>query len=330
MIHRPKSLVAILAVLVAALLPLKGWLATQAEDAGNQFQPPNEGQRLSAIGSARSLSSQMQRALNPSAFDPIPAPGPSDWLANHAESGQTFDQYLRERPNRPDRRRNKIYLQPLGDFDQTKSPDLKELQAFANAFFQLDVSVLPPVALTGLPIKSRMRANGLRQLLSTDVLKWCEGRLPEDAFCLLAITMQDLYPDESWNFVFGQASLGNRVGVYSFARYATGFYGDVDGDNQPSLMLLRSCKVLAHETGHMFGIKHCIFFHCLMNGSNHLQESDQQPVHVCPVCLRKLHAAIGFDVVRRYDQLKDFSKAASWQDELDWLENRIKQLTAPP
>jgi archaemetzincin len=31
--------------------------------------------------------------------------------------------------------------------------------------------------------------------------------------------MEDLYPEPSWNFVFGQASLNERVGVYSFARY---------------------------------------------------------------------------------------------------------------
>jgi bacterioferritin len=37
--------------------------------------------------------------------------------------------------------------------------------------------------------------------------------------------------------------------------------------------LRRSCKVLAHEIGHMFGLSHCVFFHCLMNGSNSLAES---------------------------------------------------------
>src|SRR2546428_10758471 len=29
-----------------------------------------------------------------------------------------------------------------------------------------------------------------------------------------------------------------------------------------------------------FGIQHCIFFNCLMNGSNHLDESDRRPLHV--------------------------------------------------
>jgi hypothetical protein len=29
------------------------------------------------------------------------------------------------------------------------------------------------------------------------------------------------------------------------------------------------CKVLAHETAHLFGLAQCIFFNCVTNGSNH-------------------------------------------------------------
>jgi archaemetzincin len=35
--------------------------------------------------------------------------------------------------------------------------------------------------------------------------------------------MEDLYPDPAWNFVFGQASLRERVEVFSFARYDPAF-----------------------------------------------------------------------------------------------------------
>ena len=322
-------LIAAIGVLVAGAVLLRGWLGTQADDATGTFSPPNERGRLSAIGSTRSLDRTMQRALQPEGFfAPIPVPGSSDWLANHREDGQTFEQFARGMTNRPDQTRSKLYLQPLGEFDPATSPDLKQVQAFAKSFFQLDVQVLPKVELAGLPIKSRLRDSGLRQLLSTDVLRWCEGRLPPDAYCLLAVTMEDLYPDERWNFVFGQASLNNRVGVYSFARYVPGFYGDSAGSDA-SLTLRRSCKVLAHETGHMFGIKHCIYFHCLMNGSNHLDESDLQPLHVCPVCLRKLQSSVGFDVAKRYQSLEEFSQQAGWDDEADWLRRRLGKLQAP-
>ena len=50
--------------------------------------------------------------------------------------------------------------------------------------------------------------------------------VPDDAFCLSAITMTDLYPKDSWNFVFGQARLYQRVGIYSLARYMPNFDDD--------------------------------------------------------------------------------------------------------
>src|SRR5207248_460192 len=151
-------------------------------------------------------------------------------------------------------------------------------------------------------------------------------RLPADAFCVLAITMEDLYPEPSWNFVFGQASLHDRVGVYSFARYDPAFYGQSRAPGYEALLLRRSCKVLAHETSHMFGLTHCTFFHCLMNGSNHLAESDRRPLHLCPVCLRKLQSSVDFDVFGRYNALEQINRAAGFTDEAEWLNHRIQKL----
>ena len=80
--------------------------------------------------------------------------------------------------------------------------------------------------------------------------------------------MDDLYPDPAWNFVFGEASPHDRVGVYRFARYLP----DETGMAAASLLLRRSCKVLAHETAHLPLIAHCVFYSYLMTGSNHLAE----------------------------------------------------------
>lgn len=88
---------------------------------------------------------------------------------------------------------------------------------------------------------------GQRQVLTWGVLHWLQGRLPEDAFCLLGITMEDLYPEPSWNFVFGPASLNERVGVYSFARHDPAFDGEPRGKDYPALLLRRSMKVLTYE-----------------------------------------------------------------------------------
>ena len=55
-----------------------------------------------------------------------------------------------------------------------------------------------------------------------------------------------------------------------------------------SLCALRTAQTATHETGHMFGIRHCIAYECGMNGSNHAEERDRQPLEFCPECQAKL------------------------------------------
>ncbi len=131
-------------------------------------------------------------------------------------------------------------------------------------------------------------------------------RLPKNAICYLGITLGDLYPRQEWNFVFGQGSLDRRVGVYSLARYFAGFSGGKETAASRKLALLRSCKVLAHETGHMFSLEHCVYFLCVMNGSNSLGESDRQPLHLGPVCASKLTWNRTFTPAVRYARLARF------------------------
>jgi len=291
------------------------------------FTPPDEKTRRGAEGGLSELSAVLQRALTPdiNSFDPIPKPGPSDWLAVHEERGQTFGEFKAAQTNRPTQTRRVIYLQPLGDFAPERSPSINKLQKFAAAFFAMEVKSLPPINIDASKFtKRRNPYTGNSQILTGDVLNFLKTRLPADAFCILAITMEDLYPEPAWNFVFGQASLRDRVGVYSFARYDPAFYCQSRGPGYETLLLRRSCKVLAHETGHMFGLAHCTFFNCLMNGSNHLAESDRRPLHLCPVCLRKLQSSIGFDVLERYTALQQISRTVGFIDEADWFSRRIK------
>ena len=49
-------------------------------------------------------------------------------------------------------------------------------------------------------------------------------------------------------------------------------------------------KTACHELCHVFGMTHCPYFECLMNGSNLVNEADQKPFLLCPICLRKLEA----------------------------------------
>ena len=295
------------------------------------FKPPTAEERLKAIGKTEGLHEILRKTLEPADdFEPIPTLHPGDWLAVHYEPGQTFDEFIKSKPNRPDKTRKKIYLQPIGEFPKGQIPLTDVLEEYAGAYFAMPVEVLPALSLSDKNITTRINNyTKNRQILTTDVLTILKDNLPADAFCLLAITMEDLYPESSWNFVFGQASLRERVGVYSFARYDPAFYGDKRGKDYEKLILRRSCKVLVHETGHMFGLQHCIFFRCVMNGSNHLKESDSRPLYLCPVCLRKLHHSVGFDVISRYKNLCRFYKKFGFDDDARWLARRLEHILGP-
>jgi archaemetzincin len=57
-----------------------------------------------------------------------------------------------------------------------------------------------------------------------------------------------------------------------------------------------------------------------------LQESDARPLHLCPVCLRKLQWSIEFDVVKHYEHLHQFCQRAGFEDEAAWIARRLKEL----
>ena len=107
------------------------------------------------------------------------------------------------------------------------------------------------------------------------------------------------------SFVFGLANVMTQSGIFSFHRYSPEFNGDqvASEEEAANLMLYRACKVMTHEIGHMFGIRHCTYYECGMNGCNHIQESQSRPLFYCVICFRKLQHAIGFDPCQRYRDL---------------------------
>jgi archaemetzincin len=75
-------------------------------------------------------------------------------------------------------------------------------------------------------------------------------------------------------------------------------------------------------------MEHCTFFECNMAGSNSLGESDRSPLHLCPVCLRKLQWNRGFDVVSRYQRLLAFYRDHVLDEEAGWMARRIARVEA--
>jgi archaemetzincin len=269
----------------------------------------------------RSLAQWAQK-IEPLHREKLP-PGPNDWLARHEEQGQTVKQYVKSDSNRPTARRTTLYLQPIGEFSETHKKLVAETAELLSRYYNLPAKTLDPLGLEVIPAEARRvhPSWGDRQILSTYVLdKVLKPRRPDDAVAVLALTTSDLWPGEGWNFVFGQASLGERVGVWSLYRY-----GDPESsDAEYRLFRKRMFKVALHETGHMFGIVHCIFHECLMNGSNHLAEMDARPLWLCPVDVQKVWWACKADPVKRYQSLAEFARqhgldkeARFWSESLE-------------
>jgi len=233
-------------------------------------------------------------------------PAPGDWLANHDEPGQTLAQWCAMPPvlARPPRRL--LYLLPMGFADA--APPMRAILAatteFLTAFFQLPVIMLPEVPASLVPDAARRPHPVTRhlQLQTTYILNdIMVPRLPDDAAAMLCLTAHDLFPRPGWNFVFGQALLRKRVGVWSV-------YRNGDPGVEFGRVLWRTLKTAAHETCHMFSIRHCTAYECLMSGANSDAERERRPLEPCPVDTAKLlRATCVMDPRPRYAQLLQFA-----------------------
>jgi archaemetzincin len=240
------------------------------------------------------------RKLQPLAI-PLKEPDPDDWLADHWEPGQTFLEYIHSNPTRATRERNKIYIAPLGHFEEAQKKILDRAAEFLSAFYGLPVVVQDPTPVTKISRRAqRIHPEwGDFQILTSYIREKLAKHLPPDAATYLCFTTCDLWPRKGWNFVFGQASYQERVGVWSVYRY---------GDPSQNQQQFQKClglvlKTMVHETGHMFGIRHCTAYNCGMCGSNHLQESASHPIYFCPECTPKVHWATGVDLVQQAQKL---------------------------
>ena len=254
-------------------------------------------------------------------------PRPGEWLYHHPEPGQSFAQYLRSRAVVPSVGRRVIYIQPLGTFTRAQ----RKIVDLAGDFLRRHYS-LPGKLREGLPDSivpaSARRTHpswGDKQILTSYVLdKLLLRRLPKDAFAYIAFTASDLWPGRGWNFVFGQASLRQRVGVWSIYRF-----GDPDkGGEHFRRCLRRTLSTAAHEIGHMCSMLHCTAYACNMCGSNSLPESDRRPLALCPECLVKLCWATKADPAERYRKLIEFCKTHGLKAEQAFYEKSLKALTA--
>lgn len=247
-------------------------------------------------------------------FKLMGAPEKFDWLATFKEPGQTFEEYFRENPTLPTAERKKIYIQPIGNFSASERKVLRLTADYMQAFYRLPVELKPERKLENVPrdMERKNPYDGQRQIRAHYfIVDLLPKLLPKDAAAFISFTNIDLYPDENWNFIFGQASLENRVGVWSLYRFGNPDKSEKDYKN----FLARTLKIAMHETGHMFTMRHCAKYECLMSGTNHLGETDRRPLDTCPECMAKIAWAMNYEPAERYRNLAAFWEKQNWIEE---------------
>jgi archaemetzincin len=249
--------------------------------------------------------------------EPLGGPREGDWLAEHPEKGQTFRQYLSADPVHRGGGLDTIHPCLVGGFNGGQRQILDLTAEYLGLFFDVPVVVRRRVPLSAVPARARRRHPewGVRQVLSTFILQeLLEPDVPDDALAYLALTGSDLWPGGGWNFVFGEANLRRRVGVWSMHRHGR------PGPDAESFRrcLRRTLSIATHETGHVLTMRHCTAFRCLMNGSNSLEEGDRQPLHPCPVCLRKLLWNLQAEPVPYLERLEAFLRGSGLDEEAEW------------
>jgi archaemetzincin len=251
-------------------------------------------------------------------------PLPGEWRSYYNEARQTPDDYKKLNPKKAQPGKSKIYLLPIGNFSDTQAKVLELTREYLEIFFQLTTELLPAISDAIIPdTAKRMGPENNVQLFTPYILNnLLKGKMAPDGYALMAFSTKDLYPGPKWNFVFGIASYEDRVGVSSIFR----LQNSTPGSSNYLIFLRRLLNTASHEIGHMFSIHHCTFAKCVMNGSNSLPESDQQPSRLCSECQHKLFWNIGYDNKKRLTELINYFKRNDLQEDLSALEKDYDSL----
>ena len=277
-------------------------------------------------------------------YKPIPAPDTNDWLMNHKEYGQTFNEYkrfgfheikaLKKRGIKEPIRKDVIYIAPLfykinPSFDENF---ITSIIVFCQSYFHDMKFRLLRLEINNKGIEYRKYEDGTYQLNACTLIEKLYKKMPEDAYCLIGITDVDLYNDvrvikpREWiyypppyknDFCYELNSYKYWVSLCSIARFDPMFTrtSQPSSENEKAsnffMLLKRSIKMVVKNISHMFGLKNCIFFSCIMNGFGSMKEFDLRPIEVCPCCLRKIFT----NIVRKYFRLDD-GKRVSERDSL--------------
>jgi len=134
---------------------------------------------------------------------------------------------------------------------------------------------------------SRFYDPGRRQYDANKLLKEIDSNSSSESAITVGLFRVDLFIP-ILTYIFGQAFLNGRTGIASIYRLKNELYGMEPNNN---LLLERFKKVIVHEIGHMFGLKHCHTPSCVMLSSTYMEDIDLKNLSMCSKC----HAELNID-----------------------------------
>lgn len=128
-----------------------------------------------------------------------------------------------------------------------------------------------------------------------------------------------------------ETAIGSAVAAYrSHCAALTSMRTDA---SLSALWLGRVCKTASHELGHCFGINHCVYYACIMQGTAGLSEDARQPPYLCPVDTAKvLRATVSNEresveaMLRFCDKRREMEENGLFAAFVAWLRVRRSQL----
>lgn len=285
-------------------------------------------------------------------FKPISQPTDSlDWLAQHREKEQSCESFMNTSPidSRIKLGEEKfIYFVEIGENTKLNFNDLID---YCQRYFAKDPVKLFHKKITiekedknyygmiddvKLKLKSRSESRHT-QIDVKSLHKVLYKVMPDDAFCMIGLTEYDLFEDDSDLFIAGLVAPIRRVAAFSYFRYNPRIsYSEFDwfsvrnkkssSKNDYTVLLLRACRLMVHETCHLLGVGHCVYLNCCMNGSGHIKEDFSQSHFLCPVDLKKMQAIFKFNLSEYYWGLKEFFDKHRQNSESKWLGSVIESL----
>jgi archaemetzincin len=179
-------------------------------------------------------------------------------------------------------KREFIEIQPLAPVEPE---DVEMVKKIVEKYFGFEVRVLAVH-----PIPDFAHISNKKQYDARAVLDWLFERRSPAATRIIAVTSADLAYQSS-EFNFGLATVWERTAVISTCRLDRP--STVEGapstmsDEWDDFYKLRLEKVVCHELGHTFELRHCEKG-CLMFCSLNLADLDRSTVKFCPKCLHTL------------------------------------------